>query len=134
MSAKRQAHQIAERAARCTKSASGFCTSSKGLAQAGLPLPLGREHNLQIRTNFKASHCPACAKPKLGVRHCTFALSIFISILLSKVFCLPFIFKYYFYIFASSQIVLIFFLSNKENSSMYLSSLRMFKHICSICK
>jgi hypothetical protein len=33
------------------------------LAQAGLPLPLGRAQNLQVRTNFQASHCPACAKP-----------------------------------------------------------------------
>ena len=34
-----------------------------GLAQAGLPLPLGRAQNLQSRTNFRASYCPACAKP-----------------------------------------------------------------------
>jgi len=34
-----------------------------GLAQEGLPLPLGRAQNLQIRTNFRASYCPACAKP-----------------------------------------------------------------------
>jgi hypothetical protein len=40
-----------------------------GLAQAGLPLPLGRAQNLQIRTNFQASHCPACAKPLVGRRH-----------------------------------------------------------------
>ena len=40
--------------------------TSKGLAQAGLPLPLARAQNLQIRTIFQASHCPACAKPKLG--------------------------------------------------------------------
>ena len=31
-----------------------------GLGQAGLPLPLGRVQNLQIRTNFRASHAPAC--------------------------------------------------------------------------
>jgi len=34
-----------------------------GLAQAGLSLPFGRAQNFLIRTNFRASHCPACAKP-----------------------------------------------------------------------
>jgi hypothetical protein len=41
------------------------------LAQAGLPLPLGREQNFQIRTNFQASHCPACAKPLVLVAQLT---------------------------------------------------------------
>ena len=40
--------------------------TSKGLAQAGLPLPRGRAQNLQICTNFQASHCPACVKPQLA--------------------------------------------------------------------
>jgi hypothetical protein len=31
-----------------------------GLAQAGDSLSLGRAQNFQIRTNFQASHCPAC--------------------------------------------------------------------------
>ncbi|MCL1849921.1 MAG: hypothetical protein FWF70_00700 [Bacteroidetes bacterium] len=37
-----------------------------GLAQAGLPLPLGRAQNFQICTNFQASYCPACAKPPVS--------------------------------------------------------------------
>ena len=37
-----------------------------GLAQAGLPLPFGRAINFQICTNFRASHCPACAKPPVS--------------------------------------------------------------------
>jgi len=43
---------------------------STRLAQAGLPLPLGRAQNLQIRTNFRASYCPACTKPKLAAGDC----------------------------------------------------------------
>jgi hypothetical protein len=38
-----------------------------GLTQAGLPLPFGRAINFQICTNFRASHCPACAKPPVPV-------------------------------------------------------------------
>ena len=31
--------------------------------QAGFSPTLGRAQNFQIRTNFRASYCPACAKP-----------------------------------------------------------------------
>jgi hypothetical protein len=40
-----------------------------GLAQAGVSLPLGRAQNFQIRTNFRASHAPACAKPRVRRWH-----------------------------------------------------------------
>ena len=67
------------------------CTQRpSGLAQAGLSLPFGRAQNSQICTNFRASHCPACAKPPVICWH-----------------HYSFTFQYRFLLFTSSFIILL---------------------------